>query len=494
MFMLKIFNRIKENLLKNLKKGDQQLSLHINDIDNFLNKTSSDIQVVLDEDINKRYSLLIEEIRSAKENIDKLEKAQLMNDKIGIKEKQIMEGNREEYIRKIRKFVDSINTNSRGCFGAQELIKKNSAIFEELNASITKNFIVMQEFFAHESTAIAKNLTNIYYTIQEFQSLIAQSKINYLFTSKNIYTTLKSNYDKIDDFNKKIEEKKLELERVRLNREDIEKKIIVCKENEEFKKFSSLVDQRDELDNKIRTMELTFSQQFSQLDRPLRKLQRNSIHEKIIQEYLENSVNAVTRDKQLRILLVFEELKKELVKQSLELKEKQKEKTLDAIKTMDKEFFENFIKEYQAIKQDKTEKDHLINVNKVMRDYNELDYKLQHLIMKSVRIIEEINEIEVIRNRLNNEDLEKELVKEINKFKTINVVFSAKENNQAEALRDNNKEPQKEELNKELQRSSIRSSITPESAANDVEIIQEDKIELQPEQMVKNEENVQEIK
>ncbi|MBI5392637.1 hypothetical protein HZA96_02095 [Candidatus Woesearchaeota archaeon] len=468
--MLKFFNKIKENLFKNIKKEKQQTSLQINDLDDFLNKTSSEIQVVLDEDINKIYSGLIETIRVAKENISNLEKAKLMNDKIGIKEKQIMEGNREEYIRKVNKYVDSVNTISRGCLGAQDLVKSNAVSFEELNKSITRNFIVMQEFFANESTAVAKKMKEIYLAIQEFQSLIEQSKINHLFNTRDLYATLKSNYNKIQDFDKTIDDKKAELEKIRINREDIEKKIIISKNHEEFKKFSSLVEQRDEANNKLKTMELTFSQQFSQLDRPLRKLQRNSIHEKVIQEYLENSVTAAARDKQLKILLVFDELKTELIKNTIELKDKQKEKTIDVIKSMDKDFFENFAKEYQTIKHDKIEKDHLINVNQVMRDYNELDYKLQHLIMKSSRVIEEINQLEVIKNRLNNEELEKELVKEINKFKTIDIIFF-----------------KKKEFQNDLQGSSSASSVSSSTEDKIEEVTSKDKIENQQPEMARNE-------
>ena len=70
--MLKFFNKVKESLFKNLRKENLQTSLHINNLEEFLNKTSSEIQIILDEDINRRYTVIIDEIRLAKEMLSNL--------------------------------------------------------------------------------------------------------------------------------------------------------------------------------------------------------------------------------------------------------------------------------------------------------------------------------------------------------------------------------------------------------------------------------------
>ncbi len=488
--MLNLLKKVKENLKQKFSKinkiENKSDTININEIENFLNKTISDVQVNLDEEINKLYTNIQEEIRIAKENLDKLEKAELMNEKIDIKEKQIMEGNRQEYCKRMHKFLDNLNLTSRGYFGAKEFIVRFNADFQQLNKNILKSFIILQEFYAHESTAVAKNIKQIAIYTEEFQRLIQQSKMNPLINSRNIYTQIKQNNQKIDLIEQKIEERKEELSKLRISREEMEKKMELFKNQDDFKKYNVMLEEREELINRLKTKELNLLQEFSLLERALKKHQRNSIHEKLIEEYLVNAATTLQKDNELKILSIFEELKINIEK--TELKDKQKDKTLEKINQLNKEYLLKWISEFKELKDEKSQKDHIINFNKTMRDYNELEYKSQHLIEKSGRIIEEINQLEIIKNSLKQEELQEKLTTELQKYDKINIIF--KEEAQTEANKEIQQIEKNEQINKEItskgnknekkeeDKNELNELISKTEIKETTSILQENKIQL----------------
>src|SRR3989339_1449026 len=101
-----MFNFLKK-LFANGETKEEKVS--INELESWFNGKTSDILKELDNKISIAKDKIIEEIKKTRENLDILEKAQLHNPKISLREKQFMEGNREAYIKRANIFLKQIN-------------------------------------------------------------------------------------------------------------------------------------------------------------------------------------------------------------------------------------------------------------------------------------------------------------------------------------------------------------------------------------------------
>ena len=193
----------------------------------------------------------------------------------------------------------------------------------------------------------------------------------------------------------RLEENKKDIQQYEENKKEIEAKIEGLKKGEEYKELNELKAKKNYAKKHIALQKDKLIQLFSSLERPLRKYQRiNETEERFIEYYLENSIKALLEDKQFKILTVLHDMKKSIINNTLELKDKKRDKALETINRLDLEYLEGFVDKLKELKNRREEIDNMLRVNKVISNISEYEYRLEHVQDKINRTQHDITLLE----------------------------------------------------------------------------------------------------
>ena len=122
-----------------------------------------------------------------------------------------------------------------------------------------------------------------------------------------------------------------------LKKVKFQKRIEELKKSRDYNEYRELLDKKKHYEEQLKSIENELKAIFAELNRPLKKYKRGSLNEGIIDRYLLDPAGALEEDDSLLIRDVLNKMKQQL--DSLELKEKQLEKTKEIIDKFDKDFF-----------------------------------------------------------------------------------------------------------------------------------------------------------
>ncbi len=117
---------------------------------------------------------------------------------------------------------------------------------------------------------------------------------------------------------------------------------------EEFEKLNSMKEENQKLQDKIEKLKSDALTLFLPLDKSLRKFNKIS-QEEIIQDYIDNPLSALRRDKDFRIFNILKQIEAALIDDQLDIKEEKKDKTLESIKNISEESLKNLLSEYESL-------------------------------------------------------------------------------------------------------------------------------------------------
>ncbi|MFW6450069.1 MAG: hypothetical protein ACOCZ6_03370, partial [Nanoarchaeota archaeon] len=112
-----------------------------------------------------------------------------------------------------------------------------------------------------------------------------------------------------------------------------------------------------------------------------------TLEEELNEKLLNDPVNAVISYGN-KIPAFMQSLEKNIGGQ-IELKEKKKEKALQAIAELTREFIDGFKSEYEHLREKKKKMENMLRQNHVMLEHNDLSYKIEHLKKKLEKVKEE---------------------------------------------------------------------------------------------------------
>ncbi|MBU1849956.1 MAG: hypothetical protein KKH40_04485, partial [Nanoarchaeota archaeon] len=133
-------------------------------------------------------------IKEARDAINELESATLLNEKIPERVKHILSGNRKNYIQKINFFLDDLEFPKKRTeirTFSIELSKKIDKLSEETQ----KSFFVLKEFLETEAATVAKKIKEIESESIKLRRLVEQENlelIDDILKLKNDYTQAKN--------------------------------------------------------------------------------------------------------------------------------------------------------------------------------------------------------------------------------------------------------------------------------------------------------------
>ena len=388
------------------------IEIKLQNLEEWANEKSKPLMEELQQQIEEILMKVNEEIQRARVNVEVLENAKLQNPNIPFKAKQYMEGNRKAYIRAINSFLGHMEINNKDYFYLVDFCKFFDELINDLNKSTLRSYTILQEFFAHETNKIAQNLRNFDNLFKELKSvlnnerMVAVNKTIEKIQSLKIKTKQKISLD--------VDFKNIEASLKLAN----EEKNSVLAEIERFSKsdeHNNFLKLNEEKKNKAKAFyedENQIMQSFSVLERALRKYSHIAFeHEEIVLDYLKHPIETLANDKNLVILEILKNVGKLLNENKLQIDDKKKEKSLEEIKKLNKEFLEQFLKKCFSFKAEMEDLENKIKATGVIEKLANFNKQLEEANLRIEKNNEEydklkndvnklINSIENLRNEI----------------------------------------------------------------------------------------------
>jgi len=374
-FLKKIFKNESEQEIK------QATEIKLQHMKSWLDEKSKPLTEELKHQIEGILMKVNEEIERTRFNVEVLENAKLQNPNIPFKAKQYMEGNRKAYIKSINSFLGHMEINNKDYFYLLDFCKEFDELINDLNKGTIRSYTILQEFFANETNKIAQNLKNFDTLFSELKSVLNNEKM----------VAVNNTMEKIEDLEAKSKQKinidvdfrniEASLKLANEEKEAIMADIISFSKSEEHTNFLNLSEEKKSKEKEFYQNQDVILQSFSIIERPLRKYSHIAFeHEELVLDYLKNPIEMIASDKEMKILKILKNIEKMLNENQIQIDDKKKEKALDEIKKLNKEFIEQFQKKYLSFKSDIEEiednikssgvPDKLKNFNKKLEDTN----------------------------------------------------------------------------------------------------------------------------
>lgn len=347
----------------------------------------------------KDFNLRTEEaIKKTQEALEKLENAELKNPDMPERAKQILEGNRRSHISKIRNFIEDIKLpkNREDIFQLKDIFEKK---LEDLTKSTQRSYIVLGEFLANESKEVAGTVNRIRQLLDDIIREIKETNVLLIEDVRELIKEIK-NSDKLKkDMEKNTEEMKNSEKKIKQMVEEMNSKIRKLRNDKQFQDFKVFLDKKDRVEKKKRELEQEFLHIFSIIEKSLRKFQHITLEEELVKRYIENPVKSILEDENLKLKGILEKMKEAILKESIQLKESKKRKTVHAIEIITEEFLSRFRNEHKKInKEVKNIKEKLKNIS-IIDEIEKLEQEKKNLEIKVENLIENIkNQKDKVRN------------------------------------------------------------------------------------------------
>jgi chromosome segregation ATPase len=405
------------NFLKKLfaKEEIQEERIELDELNNWLDNKIKPIFENLNNNIMQITSKISDEKGKVNENLKTLENAKLQNPKIPERVKTIMEGNRAAFIKKVSFFFNDIDLKYND---HNELIEKCKNIKNEIDSlgkSTARSYQVLNEFFAREAENIAINIKNVENHTKEIVNLINDTKIMNIDKIKTNVSDIKNKIRLKQQYSAELENNKNDLQNNKNKKTETENKINGIKSNDDYKNYEKLLEEKNDVKAKLNEIENALFHDFSVLEKALKKYAKIAFeNEKLILEYLNSPIIALTKDTDFKISNILDSLKNAIVRNEFDLDDKKKEKTLAKIGELDGVYFAKIKDDYNNAKKRLDDLKLEIENNKAKNELNSLNNELNNTNQNIENINNNITNTNSELEKINIEKLKENLQNEVN--------------------------------------------------------------------------------
>jgi len=340
-------------------------------------------------------------ISESKNKIEHLDKSELKNQKIPERAKQLLYGNKQAYINKIRHFLEDV-TIPKDINSAKEALEKFESNLDILTKSTQKSYMILQEFLANESRDVAVTVNEIRNSLKELNEKLKKENIELLNEIKEELLKIKNTDKQKKEMKNSIEEKKNRESNIIKEIEEVEKEIGRLEKSSEFKSMKSSIEKKKKIEEKINALEKSIHHIFSILEKSLKKFQRMTLDENLVKDYLEKPINALFRDYEFKLIDVLQSMKNAILKDNLQLKDKKKDRTVEIIEKTTREYLSKFRKDYENLKEELRKIEEKISGIKVGEQIENIKGK-KDFFEKTIEKTR--NELEDLKKQLKNIDI-----------------------------------------------------------------------------------------
>ncbi len=337
----------------------------------------------INQKIEETYSDLEKTKSKLKENLNILRNAELQNKNVPTRALQLMEGNREAYIKKISNFLEQIELPDIESYSLiNDFCNNFDVTLDELNKATYKGYEVMREFFYNQATNIAIGIKDININIKNLKQLVANKELSKIEYLRELVKKIEKFNESKDSLKENIKQQELLIKESEQKIESVKKRFEGIKQSKEYDEYKRTEEEKESLLEKIKAEKDEIIQLFAILEKSLKKYKRGSLNEKLINQFLEDPNRALLEDTELNIVLVLAKLKGNIEQNKIELKDKKKEKTLEVIDKLNKDFLNG--KRFNLEQQTRTKiiLNDRLSKNNINNLYQEERYKLEHFTKK----------------------------------------------------------------------------------------------------------------
>jgi len=334
------------DIFRKKERKEEQRQISLDKLDQWFNSLS--------EDIFKDVNLKLDEIRkkidyeknNLRDNIKILKEAKLLNTKIPERAIHLMKGNREIYIQRLNALLDQIN-----------LPKDNISVFynsfenylNNFSKNTIRNYSILLEFFRDYIIKISSGIKNLDSLIKQAKKLVDDSGLERTNQLKSKITELKDKIKHKNELSDKKESSKKIIKDKERNIFDSENNLKKLENSSEYKNYTNLVNKEPLLNNQIKNIEQEF---LSNVKSALKRYERLSLEDKLVRKYVENSIKALLEDNELKIVTIIKNMKEAIIKGTLDLKDSKKDKILEELDKLNRDYFDSFLERYRDLKKD----------------------------------------------------------------------------------------------------------------------------------------------
>lgn len=364
--------------------------------------------------LKERYSLIRKEVENLRNAVNILEKTEV-KEKVDDKVRNIVLSNKKNYINQVNLFLEDLHLPDNMEYrNAIEFYNNFQSSIDNLSKSSLKSYNASKHLFFDEVDAVAKILKNL-------DKISKDIKLNFDDSNSEQLDEIKS---KINDYLNCLDKKKKSKEKLKQNKNNLKElqnkikklgnEIEKFETSKDFASYNKLLEKREQIEKKITDLEDELLNKFSILTRPLKKYEKITLLDtRLIQRYINNPYDALILDKELEIIKVFQNLKKNVSEDKLELKDKVKEKVLSRMEELTPDKLKEIILRAEELNRDRANVLKGIRESTVPSELKELQNKLnkeQNLLENTKTGIKEIEE----KADINLDDMKEEISREIN--------------------------------------------------------------------------------
>jgi hypothetical protein len=397
------------------KEEVQEERIELDEVNNWLDNKIKPIFENLNSNINQITSKINDEKGKVNENLKTLENAKLQNPKIPERVKTIMEGNRAAFIKKVSFFFNNTDLDYNSPNELTEKCKNIKNEIDSLGKSTARSYQVLNEFFAREAESIAINIKNIENHAKEIVNSVNDTKIMNVDKIKNSVINIQNKIKLKQQYLAELENNKNNLENNKNKKLEIENKINEIKSSDDYKNHEKLLEEKEKVKSKSNEIENALFHDFSVLEKSLKKYAKIAFeNEKLILEYLNSPITALTKDTDFKISNILDSLKNAIARNEFDLDDKKKEKALAKIGELDGVYFAKTKDDYNNAKKRLDDLKLEIENNKAKNDLDNYNKELNNIKLNIENLNNNISNINIELEKINIEKLKENLQNEVN--------------------------------------------------------------------------------
>lgn len=401
------------------KKKQKSMEIALTKLNKWLSFQTAEKLDNLNAALKQLFDQIEETIHSIQHSIIALQNAEITDaDKIQPKIKSIVLGNRQNYIRKLNQLINAIKQpNQINHATALEFYEQVQQELNRFSKETAKSFYASQHLFHKEVEDIAKLIKTLDRYTNKIKNLVEKSNALEIDNAKNQIQNLQKQLEKKERLKNKLEQMKERFESAEQKKEQAEEKLSKLQQSEEFQKLQGLHEELKKTNQDIQAIEAQIAHIFSPLEKALRKFSKITLeNEKLVHLYSEKPVQALLKDTDMKINHLLQNMKKNILSGAIELKNKKKKKTLEAIEQLTAEYLNQIIAEYHELEEKKAALEKQIKTNKQAQLKKELEYKLEHTTWIAHKLKTNMQELEKSHHKINISTLKTELEQQLKKL------------------------------------------------------------------------------
>ncbi|MFH2020988.1 MAG: hypothetical protein ABIJ34_06225 [archaeon] len=309
-----------------------------------------------------------------------LGKDQLSNSQIPAREKQLMEGNREIYIKKTSFFISQINIPS-DYSKLDEYSQELEISTSKYQESTARAYYVLTNFFDDRMKMIAPLLKKIERSGIDAKNLSKDPTVSMHRMIISRIKEIKNAQIEQEHATKELKNLETESDAEKIRKEELKDKLDKLKESKDYHEFHKLEKRKKELEESISQLNTRFLNDLQVYSRAAKKFAQGN---NLLSIYLENPLKALANDRSLEIMMIIQKIKMEVSFGHIDIK--QREKLLGY--ELSRKYFEDMKTEYDKMRREKSDIISRQDGMSVMMDYKELIYHMEHNDTKIKRLKE----------------------------------------------------------------------------------------------------------